>query len=98
LGDGDAPCTSIALADAMTGEYQDKLDVIIDGHSHTVENREQNGILIAQTGSGMTGVGKLTLTVSADEVEATEELLTAADMANVPTKAAVTQKLQQIEA
>ncbi len=57
LGNTDASCTSVDLAEAMTGEYQDKIDVIIDGHSHTVENDETNGILIVQTGSGMTGSG-----------------------------------------
>src|SRR5699024_5236141 len=39
LGDqGVVDCTSRQLAGALTGAYQDKLDVIIDGHSHTLEN------------------------------------------------------------
>lgn len=98
LGDGDAPCTSLDLANALTGEYQDKLDVIIDGHSHTVENTEENGILIVQTGSGMASVGKLTLTIGNGDVAATDVLLSPADVADVPAKAEVTQKLQEIEA
>lgn len=98
LGNTDASCTSVDLAEAMTGEYQDKIDVIIDGHSHTVENDETNGILIVQTGSGMTGVGKLTLDVSGEDVTATEELLTAEDLADVTPDAAVTEKLSEIEA
>ena len=97
LGDGDAPCTSVDLANALTGEYQDKLDVIIDGHSHTVENTEENGILIVQTGYGMAGVGKLTLTLENGEVAAADVLLSPADMADVPAKADVTQKLKEIE-
>ena len=53
MGNSDASCTSVDLAEALTGDYQDQLDVIIDGHSHTVENEETNGILIVQTGSEM---------------------------------------------
>ena len=34
LGCDDAPCTSEELAQALTGKYQDELDLIIDGHSH----------------------------------------------------------------
>ena len=62
MGNMDASCTSTDLANAMTGEYQDKIDVIIDGHSHTVENEETNGILIVQTGSGMAGIGTVSYT------------------------------------
>lgn len=98
MGDMDASCTSADLAEAMTGEYQDKIDVIIDGHSHTIENEETNGILIVQTGSGMTGVGKLTLQVNGDEVSATEELLDAAALSDVTPDEAVAEQLAQIEA
>ena len=47
MGNMDAPCTSLDLANAMTGEYQGELDAIIDGHSHTVENTVENDVLIA---------------------------------------------------
>lgn len=97
MGNMDASCTSADLADAMTGEYQDKIDVIIDGHSHTVENEETNGILIVQTGSGMAGIGKLTLEVRGDEVSASEELLGPADLADIVPDAAVAERLKQIE-
>lgn len=97
MGNMDASCTSADLADAMTGEYQDKIDIIIDGHSHTVENEETNGILIVQTGSGMAGIGKLTLEVRGDEVSASEELLGPADLADIVPDAAVAERLKQIE-
>lgn len=97
MGNMDASCTSADLADAMTGEYQDKIDVIIDGHSHTVENEETNGILIVQTGSGMAGIGKLTLEVRGDEVSASEELLGPADLSDIVPDAAVAERLKQIE-
>ena len=96
MGNGDAPCTSTDLADAMTGEYQGELDAIIDGHSHTVENVVENDILIAQTGSGMSAVGKLTVDVSDEGIELTEERLTPADLADVTPKAEVTEKLSEI--
>lgn len=97
MGNMDASCTSADLADAMTGEYQDKIDIIIDGHSHTVENEETNGTLIVQTGSGMAGIGKLTLEVRGDEVSASEELLGPADLADIVPDAAVAERLKQIE-
>ena len=97
MGDMDASCTSVDLANALTGEYQDKLDILIDGHSHTIENEETNGVLIVQTGSGMTGVGKLTLTVSGDEVSAEEQLLTPQDLTDITPDAAVAEQLTQIQ-
>ena len=97
MGNSDASCTSVDLAEALTGDYQDQLDVIIDGHSHTVENEETNGILIVQTGSQMAGIGKLTLEVTGDEVTATEELLTLDLLSDVTASDAVSQKLSQIE-
>ena len=96
MGNGDAPCTSTDLAEAMTGEYQGELDAIIDGHSHTVENTVENDVLIAQTGSGMSAVGKLTVDVTKEGVELTEELLTPSDLADVVPKAEVTEKLNEI--
>lgn len=97
MGEMDASCTSVDLANALTGEYQDKLDILIDGHSHTIENEETNGVLIVQTGSGMTGVGKLTLTVSGDEVSAEEQLLTPQDLTDITPDAAVAEQLTQIQ-
>ena len=99
---GDQPvvgCTSVQLANALTGAYQDKLDVIIDGHSHTQENTEENGVLIVQTGSSFSSLGKLTLRFDEKEqVEAEGELLTQQDLAQVEPDAEVVSKIEQIQA
>lgn len=66
---------SIDIANQLTG-----LDVLIDGHSHTVENHVVNGILIVQTGCYSEALGRLDITVAADgEVSAEESLITPAD-------------------
>ncbi|MGI6010016.1 MAG: lectin like domain-containing protein [Ruminococcus sp.] len=92
-------CTSVQLADALTGEYQDKVDVIIDGHSHTQENREENGVLIVQTGTGMTRLGKVTLTFDGgDDPEAAGEFLSEADLADVTPDPEVAAKIAEIQA
>lgn len=99
LGDetADVPCSSTRLAEAMTGEYQDKIDVMIDGHSHTLDNENVNGILVVQAGTGMENVGKLTLKAENGNVTATEELLDAEDLADVTPDAKVTAKLSEIQ-
>lgn len=61
-------CDSAKLAESMTGDYSGKLDVIIDGHSHTEENKEVNNILIMQTGTGLANLGKITLDFGDDNV------------------------------
>lgn len=93
----DVPYTSNEIAEAMTGEYAGKLDAIIDGHSHTVENNEVNDVLIVQTGSNMAALGKLTVTVSNGDVSLSEELLGVEAMAGVQPDADVAAKLQEIE-
>lgn len=97
MGDGDAPCTSGELASAMTDGYQGKIDVIIDGHSHTVENTEINGTLIVQTGSNMGSIGKLTLRISGGDVTASEELLTPEELSDVTPDSEVSDRLAQIQ-
>lgn len=98
MGDemGGATHTSDELAEAMTGEYADKLTAIIDGHSHTVEDKKVNGVLIAQTGTGMGGLGKMTLTYENGKVNAEEELLAYADVSDVTPEKAVEEKLASI--
>ena len=92
-------CTSVKLANELTGEYQDKLDVIIDGHSHTQENTEENGVLIVQTGSGMTRLGKVTLAFDGeDEPQASGQLLSEKDMASVSADPEVTAEIEKIQA
>lgn len=97
MGNTDAPCTSEDLANAMTDAYQGKIDVIIDAHSHTEENKETNGILIVQTGSGMAGIGKLTLKLNGEDVTAEEELLKPADLSDVVPDSEVSDKLAQVQ-
>ena len=97
MGNTDSPCTSEDLANAMTGSYEDKIDVIIDGHSHTTENTEVNGTLIVQGGANMAGVGKLTLQISGSDVTASEELLSPADVSDVTPDPEVAERLAQIQ-
>lgn len=63
----NVPCDSAALANAMTGEYQGDLDIIIDGHSHTKEDKVVNDVHIVQTGTGLTELGRITLDFSSDD-------------------------------
>lgn len=99
MGDttGGAPCTSEDLANAMTGAYQGKLDAIIDGHSHTQENENINDVQIVQTGTGLTSVGKMTISVGSEsKPKVTEELLKMEDFADVTPDAEVEAALNQI--
>lgn len=76
LGDGPVSCRAVDLAAELEPEEAAKLCAIVDGHSHTVENIEVNGVLVAQTGCNLANVGKLTLAFDADgSVSAIEELL-----------------------
>ena len=101
MGDeaGGAPCTSADLAEAMTGEYAGRLDAIIDGHSHTVENDEVNDVLIVQTGTGLSAVGKLTVSVQpGQDPFLKEELLGVDAFQNITPDPEVEQKLTEIGA
>ena len=101
MGDetGGAPCTSADLAEAMTGEYAGRLDAIIDGHSHTVENDEVNDVLIVQTGTGLSAVGKLTVSVQpGQDPSLQEELLGVDAFQNITPDPEVEQKLTEIGA
>ena len=92
MGDttGGAPCMSDDLANAMTGSYQGKLDAIIDEHSHTQENENINDVQIVQTGTGLTSVGKMTISVGSEsKPKVTEELLKMEDFADVTPDAEV---------
>ena len=101
MGDetGGAPCTSADLAEAMAGEYAGRLDAIIDGHSHTVENDKVNDVLIVQTGTGLSAVGKLTVSVQpGQDPSLQEELLGVDAFQNITPDADVEQKLTEIGA
>ena len=76
LGDGPVSCRAVDLAAELEPEEAAMLCAIVDGHSHTVENIEVNGVLVAQTGCNLANIGKLTLAFDADgSVSAIEELL-----------------------
>ncbi|MGV8905874.1 MAG: bifunctional metallophosphatase/5'-nucleotidase [Acetobacterium sp.] len=55
---------SDAIANAVSG-----IDVIIDGHTHDIENREINGTLIVQTGCYCSNVGILELVLEKKQSE-----------------------------
>ena len=98
LGDSSAGtvCNSEMFAEALP---EGQVDVIIDGHSHTMENEVVNGSLIVQTGSYLGTVGELTVTVDgAGDVRAEETLLDYADFADITPDAIVTQAIDTINA
>ncbi|MCD6322981.1 MAG: 5'-nucleotidase C-terminal domain-containing protein [Clostridiales bacterium] len=76
--DDDSTDTSIRVAEEVDG-----IDVIIDGHSHTVlpEGMVVNGTLIAQTGEYDKNLGVVTITVVGNTVTASAALITKADAA-----------------
>lgn len=82
LGSGPVPCRAQDLAELLSPEAASRLTAIVDGHSHTVENTQVNGIAVVQTGCNGAAVGKLVLTFGSDgSVTAAEELLDAAAVA-----------------
>ena len=84
LGDGPVPCKAVDLAAGLSADAAAKLAAIVDGHSHTVENEEVNGVLVVQTGCNGANLGKLTLAFDEDgTVSASEELLDAAACAAI---------------
>ena len=87
------------VAEAMTGKYQGKLDAIIDGHSHTLENKEVNGVQISQTGTALANVGKMKLHYDAenDKVEIEGTLLSKEDCKDIEQDGDVSRRLETIE-
>ncbi len=53
--------TSEQLLSALSAEEQKEVSAVIDGHSHTVEEKTVQGIPIIQTGVNFANLGKLTL-------------------------------------
>lgn len=100
LGDGPVSCRAVDLAAELEPEEAAKLSAIVDGHSHTVENVEVNGVLVVQTGCNLANVGKLTLAFDPDgSVSAVEELLDAETVAQlVEPDAAVAEVLTEVSA
>ncbi|MFJ4164487.1 bifunctional metallophosphatase/5'-nucleotidase [Microbacterium sp. NPDC089698] len=84
LGDQGSDMTSLKVADAVTG-----MDLIIDGHSHSVlpQGRRQNGTLIVQTGEFGHNLGVVDLGVVDGKVTtAAARLVSRSEMANAPEK------------
>ncbi len=98
LGDetGGASITSADLANAMTGEYQDTIDVIIDAHSHTIIQDIVNRTLIVQASSYMQGVGMLTFTIDHDFIGIGFGILDIEDFSNIGSDEATKEKLDEI--
>ncbi|OFV71316.1 bifunctional metallophosphatase/5'-nucleotidase [Acetobacterium wieringae] len=59
---GDSDNGTLMRSDAIA-EGAPGIDVIVDGHTHDVENREVNGTLIVQTGCYSSAVGEVELTL-----------------------------------
>ncbi|WP_303868083.1 bifunctional UDP-sugar hydrolase/5'-nucleotidase [Acetobacterium wieringae] len=59
---GDSDNGTLMRSDAIA-EGAPGIDVIIDGHTHDVENREVNGTLIVQTGCYSSAVGEVEITL-----------------------------------
>lgn len=62
--------TSLDLAKAVP-----EIDLIIDGHSHTIIQQKIGDTTIAQTGTALKSLGKVTLTFENDDVSVKTELL-----------------------
>lgn len=70
-------------SDPISSDIAEKvngIDVIIDGHSHTVENTVVNNTLIAQTSCYSANIGRIDITVNTDgTISKAESLISAAD-------------------
>lgn len=98
MGDGTVPVQAVELAERLSPEAAALLTAIVDGHSHTVENTQVNGVLVVQTGCYLANVGKLVLAFADDgSVTVTDELLDpAAVAALVEPSAQVAAELQEV--
>lgn len=77
--------TSIVLRDALVESgYKDEVACIIDGHSHTVINND-DGILVAQTGTALESVGIVNVKIKNGVKTVTESLRDGTDIAKKDT-------------
>jgi len=83
MGDiADVPLMLPDMVALLDPELAKLLTVVIDGHSHTVENDLVNGVLVVQTAGHLTGVGQIVLTFAQDgSVQASAELFDPAAVA-----------------
>ena len=102
MGDNEkaVSCTSEQLLMGLSQAEQAEVCAVIDGHSHTVEDKTVQGVPVLQTGVNFTNLGKLTLTFTDGEagasVTAAGEVLDYAAAMNVATTAAGEQKAQKV--
>lgn len=95
--DKSSTIRTTTLVPLLTG-----LDMVIDGHSHSVDqqkvkDKDQKEVQLVQTGSYFANIGKVTLTVS-DEVKIEKtEVLPFADFAEVEGDASIKALVQQFK-
>ncbi len=103
MGDNDkaVSCTSEQLLNGLSQAEQAAVDAVIDGHSHTVEEKTVQGIPVLQTGVNFANLGKLTLTFTDSEqgasVSAEGEVLDYAAAMSYETTDAGEQKAHKVE-
>lgn len=93
----NVPCDSTKLAEEISQECPDKLTAIIDGHSHTLEDKVVDDILIMQTGTALSNVGKLTLSFDDNgDVSAAGTLISCDEAESITPKQSVTDKINAV--
>lgn len=104
MGDNQAAVsrTSEQLILSLSDEEQAEVCAVIDGHSHTVEDKEVEDIPIIQTGVNFANLGKLTLSFTDSEggakVSAEGEVLDYAAAMGYAVNDAGAQKGQKVQA
>ena len=84
---GDSDNGTLMRSDAIA-EGAPGIDVIVDGHTHDVENRDVNGTLIVQTGCYFGAVGEVEITLKNDlALAARIDSAEAANIGVVPAEA-----------
>ncbi len=88
--EGDYTSRSVA-------EKVDGIDLIVDGHSHTIENEQVNGTLIVQAGEKTKNLGRVIITLQDGVVvNKSAGLLTKEMMADFPGDAAVAAEIEKV--
>lgn len=96
LGLDEGEYTSDLIAEKVEG-----IDLIVDGHSHTVleEGRKVGDTLIVSTGTAFNNVGRVEMTIEAGELESVKAgLLTYSDFADVVPNADVEALIEKTKA